>query len=39
MKDLGEAKKGTCMEIERDRDSRKVCLTQKGHFAKGTLEV
>ena len=39
MKDLGEAKKVVGMEIERDRRSGKVSLTQKGIFAKGTSEV
>ena len=39
MKDLGEAKKVLSMEIERDRRSGKVSLTQKGVFAEGTSEV
>jgi len=30
MKDLSEAKKVLSTEIERDRKSSKVCLTQKG---------
>jgi len=34
MKDLGEAKKLLGMEIERDRTSDKVCLTQKGYLKK-----
>jgi len=32
MKDLGEAKKVLGMEIERDRRSGKVSLTQKGYL-------
>jgi len=32
MKDLGEAKKVLDMEIERDRRSGKVSLTQKGYL-------
>jgi len=32
MKDLGEAKKVLDMEIERDRKSGKVSLTQKGYL-------
>ena len=39
IKGLGEAKKVLGMEIERDRRSGKVSLTQKGVFAKGTSEV
>jgi len=34
MKDLGEAKKVLGMEIERDRRSGKVSLTQKGYLQK-----
>jgi len=34
MKDLGEAKKMLGMEIERDRRSDKVSLTQKGYLQK-----
>jgi len=34
MKDLGEAKKVPGMEIERDRRSDKVSLTQKGYLHK-----
>ena len=34
MKDLGEAKKMLGMEIERDRMSDKVSLTQKGYLQK-----
>ena len=34
MKDLGEAKKMLDMEIERDRRSGKVSLTQKGYLQK-----
>jgi len=32
--DLGEAKKMLGMEIERDRKSDKICLTQKGYLKK-----
>jgi len=34
MKDLGKAKKVLGMKIERDRDSGKVRLTQKGYLQK-----
>jgi len=34
MKELIEAKKVVCMEIERDRDNGKVCLTLKGYLLK-----
>ena len=39
MKDLGKAKKVLGMEIERDRRSGKVSLTQKGVFAEGTSAI
>ena len=38
MKDLGEAKKVLGMKIERDRDSGKVHLTQKGNLQKVLLK-
>ena len=34
VKDPGESKKVLDMEIERDRDSVKFCLTQKGYLQK-----
>ena len=34
MKDLGEAKKVLSIEIERDRKSGKVCLTQNEYLKK-----